>query len=530
MLKRISGAGYGIGSSGDSRDSDIFISYQHTNGDLARHLAEALEGPNRRVWFDRKLGADSQWAADIERKLQRARCVVAIWSRKAATSGWVNYEAYRAHQEKKLIVVTFENIDQSTLPSWLSDFQINNLKGWRRRADDNRHENWLKVKALVAAKCSRLPEYLFKGWLGGGPTHEKVTSLVFHPTEEVRLISTGSEGSAAAWHVSEARLNARGTFTEDGELQRVDPSLHGQSQRVILPAIEGAHQRSSIWRAQYSTDGKSVALACRSGSALIFDLSLRQQLHQLDHNAACGAPSNGFLRGLGGQHKEGVLDVCFLPDGGIVTAGGAAIVAWNPDGTRRHAKPIVIDNARARIVRVQYSVAADALIVGDLLGKVRTVDPRVQNGVGSVIADRADVKVDFALGSDSGVPHRLLAVVSESPADPNIHFHDSNANWRTDLSPQRPAYSDPRPHSFFDEAPPIHSIALHPRAPVIAIGSNAVRPRLVDHATGDALVLPKEGWHDRPITAVAFSAQGKYLAVGSEDGRISIWEDHSNAL
>ena len=38
------------------------------------------------------------------------------------------------------------------------------------------------------------------------------------------------------------------------------------------------------------------------------------------------------------------------------------------------------------------------------------------------------------------------------------------------------------------------------------------------------------GWHDAAVTAVAFSSSGKFLAAGSQDGRISIWENQARAF
>ena len=84
------------------------------------------------------------------------------------------------------------------------------------------------------------------------------------------------------------------------------------------------------------------------------------------------------------------------------------------------------------------------------------------------------------------------------------------------------------------ETAPIRAIALHPNAPVIAVASNAVQPKLFDYENNEALPLGRStdtfGWHDNATTAVAFSATGKFLAVGSEDGRISIWETRVSAL
>src|SRR5574338_1452140 len=97
----------GAGDEAEGQGADIFISYQRDNAGNAKRLAEALRRDNRRVWLDQKLSSDRRWRAEIEGKLKRARCIVTIWSKKASTSGWVNYEAFRAQQEDKLVAVTF---------------------------------------------------------------------------------------------------------------------------------------------------------------------------------------------------------------------------------------------------------------------------------------------------------------------------------------------------------------------------------------------------------------------------------------
>ncbi|WP_395647720.1 toll/interleukin-1 receptor domain-containing protein [Terricaulis sp.] len=505
------------------QEEDIFISYQRDTADKARKLAAALERPNRKVWLDQKMLSDTRWRADIEKKLRRARCVVTIWSKKAATSGWVNYEAFRAQQEGKLIAVTFDPIVADDLPAWLSDQQITNLRGWKSK-DDLNHNGWLNVSRAINAKCDRLPEYCFKGWLGGGATHERVTSLFFHPTEDARLISTGSEGGAALWLASRASAEARGVCDADGKPLAADPAQYGQDGRFSAPQPNSEYHKASIWRAQFSRDGEKIVLACRDGVARVFDRSLGRLFLELTHNEQCGMQSMAFAAGAKGQHKDGVWDACFLPDGHIVTVGGSRICVWTPDGRPVHAKPMQLSpGAQAMAVRVlNCDVLDGGVIVGDKLGKVRIIDPMTAEDF-FLIDDRVDTSVHFALGPalvDGKTRQGVLAIVSESPLDSEIKFHEWSAQ----------AFSKPRGNTILDDAPPVRSIALHPRAPVIAIGSSAVQPRLWDHIAHEPLPLGRAGWHDRGISAVAFSATGKFLAAGSDDGRISIWEDKQAVL
>jgi WD40 repeat protein len=510
----------GSGGDAEGQGADIFISYQRDNAAHAKRLAAALRRDNRNVWLDQKLSSDKRWRAEIEGKLKRARCIVAIWSKKAATSGWVNYEAFRAQQEDKLVAVTFDPIKADELPEWLADQQITSLRDWK--SPDQIHNGWLNVARTVSAKCNQLPDYKFKGWLGGGPVHERVTHLAFHPTEDGRLLSSGSEGRASLWLTSKANTGGRGSFDAEGAAARALQQEHDAEGSYTAPASGNEYYKTSIWRAQYSKDGDRIVLACRDGVARVFDRTMQQLICELRHNASCGIAEMAFANKVGGQHRDGVWDACFLPDGDIVTVGGSRVATWTPEGNPRHPRPLQLrEGAHAMATRAMHCDVVDGVIVGDKLGKVRIIDAKT-NEDAFQIDDRFDTFVQFALGPkfvEGQIRQGLLAVVSESPLDSEIKFHD----W----GPGTGAFSKPRPHTILDDAPPVRSVALHPRAPVIAVASSAVQPRLHDHSAHEAIPLPRDGWHDRGITSVAFSATGRFLAAGSEDGRISVWEDRS---
>lgn len=520
-------AGKGAGAA--PRDADIFISYQRDTADKARKLADALRRDNREVFIDLKLSSDARWRADIERKLGRARCVVAVWSKKASTSGWVNYEAFRAQQEGKLIAVTFDPIKADELPGWLTDQQITSLKDWNER--NEYHNGWLSVSRAVHAKCSQLPNYRFKGWLGGGPAHERVTSLAFHPTEDARLISTGAEGHSALWLATRANPEGRGEPEFDPSRSTQDRERSGQLSRCAAPAPPKDWQRTSIWKSHFSADGERVVLACRDGVARVYDGSLRHPILTLPHNEKCGVEVMLFGNGGKGQHKDGVLDACFTPDGFIVTVGGSKALVWDQAGQLVH-QVATPEGARSAIVSALYSEVLEGVIIGDKLGKVRVLDHRVGE-IGYQIDDRADTEVHTALGPsliDGKIAQGMLAIVSQSPLDSDIRFHP----WAKLPDQDVGAFAKPRANPVVMETPPIRGIALHPRAPVVAVASSAVQPKLFDYENNEVLPLgrssDRESWHDNAVSAVAFSANGQFLAVGSEDGRISIWETRDTAL
>jgi WD40 repeat protein len=509
--------------SGVERDADIFISYQRDTQDKARKLAEALRRDNRDVFIDMKLSSDANWRADIEKKLSRSRCVVAVWSKKAAASGWVNYEAFRAQQEGKLVAVTFDQIRPNELPPWLTDQQITSLRDWKDK-DHIEHNGWLNISRAVHAKCGKLPDYRFKGWLGGGIVHERVTSLSFHPTEDARLVSTGGEGSAALWLATMADPNRGKSGTRGAD------EVRGET-RVETPKPGTEYSRNSIWRGQFSPAGDRIVLACRDGVARVYNWLLERPLFELPHTKLCGGTEMAFARRGGGNLRDGVQDACFLPNGNIVTVGGYHAVTWDAEGKPLRSEPTSMpDGARAIIVRALYCDVLEGVVIGDRLGKVRVLDADVGE-IGYQIDDREDnANVHLALGRTlvDGMPaDGVLAIVSESSMDSDVKFH----YWNTLPGKKIGAFAEARTEVVSIDTPPIRGIAIHPTAPVIAIASNAVQPKLFDHQMIEALPLErKKGWHDGAVTAVAFSSSGKYLAAGSEDGRISIWENHARAF
>lgn len=512
------GAGKG---GGHDRDADIFISYQRDTADRARKLAEALRRDNRDVFIDLKLSSDANWRAEIEHKLTRARCVVAVWSKKAATSGWVNYEAFRAQQEGKLVAVTFDPIKGEELPRWLTDQQITSLRDWKN--PEQLHDGWLKVSRAVHSKCGKLPDYRFKGWLGGGPIHERVCSLAFHPTEDARLISTGSEGSAALWLCTNAEQSR-------GKSGARESSDRGET-RVETPKPQSEYSRNSIWRSQFSPTGDRIVLACRDGVARVYNWLLERPLLELPHTEVCGGTPMAFTKRGGGNLRDGVQDACFLPNGNIVTVGGYFAVTWDSEGKPLRSQPTSMpDGARAIVVRALYCDVLEGVIVGDRLGKVRVLDPDVGE-IGYQIDDREDnANVHLGLGRTlvEGMPaDGVLAIVSESAIDSDIKFH----YWNTLPGRKMGAFAEARPGVVSIDTPPIRGVAMHPTAPVIAIASNAVQPKLFDYQMIEELPLErKKGWHDGAVTSVAFSPTGKFLAAGSEDGRVSIWENQARVF
>ena len=83
--------------------SDIFISYSSADRERARVFAHELEQRGWSVWWDREIPPGRAYDDVIEEALDAAKCVVVLWSKASAASGWVRNEASDAMQRKVLI-------------------------------------------------------------------------------------------------------------------------------------------------------------------------------------------------------------------------------------------------------------------------------------------------------------------------------------------------------------------------------------------------------------------------------------------
>ena len=91
--------------------SDIFISYKREEQEQARKLAVALEKRGWSVWWDPMLRAGEHFDDAIEAALNKARCVIVMWSRLSVQSRYVKDEATYALKRKKLAPVAIEDVE-----------------------------------------------------------------------------------------------------------------------------------------------------------------------------------------------------------------------------------------------------------------------------------------------------------------------------------------------------------------------------------------------------------------------------------
>jgi hypothetical protein len=87
----------------------LFISYAREDREQVEQLASALEKAGFSVWWDVALEGGHQFAAEIERQLERADAVVVLWSAASVRSNWVLDEAMHGRDRGCLIPVRFDD-------------------------------------------------------------------------------------------------------------------------------------------------------------------------------------------------------------------------------------------------------------------------------------------------------------------------------------------------------------------------------------------------------------------------------------
>src|SRR6202008_423707 len=86
--------------------ADIFLSYAREDSNCAAAVIQALEkAEGWSIWYDRHIRPASEWSSVLETELERARCVVMLWSKYAGLSDWVLKEGMAGLDRAVLVPV-----------------------------------------------------------------------------------------------------------------------------------------------------------------------------------------------------------------------------------------------------------------------------------------------------------------------------------------------------------------------------------------------------------------------------------------
>ena len=107
--------------------SDIFISYARADRPRADAIAKALERHGWSVWWDWNIPAGKTFRQVIQEHLDKARCVIVLWSAESVTRKWVIEEASEGEERGVLVPVLIEKVRP---PLGFRSIQTADLTGW----------------------------------------------------------------------------------------------------------------------------------------------------------------------------------------------------------------------------------------------------------------------------------------------------------------------------------------------------------------------------------------------------------------
>lgn len=133
--------------------TDIFISYKREDEARVLRLVRALEGAGFTVWWDRGLPGGEEWRTSIERALNEAKVVIAVWTHGSVSQDgrFVREEASQALARNALVPVRFARVSP---PLGFREVQAIDLWHWRGNARD---PFFLDLVAAVRAKLAGEP-------------------------------------------------------------------------------------------------------------------------------------------------------------------------------------------------------------------------------------------------------------------------------------------------------------------------------------------------------------------------------------
>ncbi|WP_018995642.1 toll/interleukin-1 receptor domain-containing protein [Hirschia maritima] len=130
--------------------ADIFVSYKKEDAGRVVRIVEGLREAGFSVWWDHGIAPGAQWDQTIQKELNDAKMVVAVWSELSISAPWVKEEAGVGKARGKLLPVRIDDVEP---PLGFGLIQMAGLIDWDGDLDDPRWEHFLAaVKATLSGE------------------------------------------------------------------------------------------------------------------------------------------------------------------------------------------------------------------------------------------------------------------------------------------------------------------------------------------------------------------------------------------
>ena len=135
--------------------ADIFLSYKREDRDRAQRIERALSAQGWDVFWDHELLPSTvPFRVALAQELERARCVLVLWSRRSVESEWVLDEATQGKDSRKLVCA---RIDDVKMPLGFRQLQAADLIGWNGDAQADAFQQLVLGIATLVPRTDDLP-------------------------------------------------------------------------------------------------------------------------------------------------------------------------------------------------------------------------------------------------------------------------------------------------------------------------------------------------------------------------------------
>jgi hypothetical protein len=118
--------------------ADVFITYSRLDRDRVQPIADRLNSLGYSVWWDKPPRLGQAFVDEIERELDNAHAVLAVWSANARNSTWVYAQASHALDANKFLQL---RIDDAALPAPFEALQVADMSSGK--------SEWGKLEAAL---------------------------------------------------------------------------------------------------------------------------------------------------------------------------------------------------------------------------------------------------------------------------------------------------------------------------------------------------------------------------------------------
>ena len=251
--------------------ANVFLSYAREDSARAAIIAKAL---SRRwtVWWDRTIPPGKTFDDVIEDALDRAACVVVLWSKTSVLSHWVRSEAAEGAR-RGILVPAF--LEAAKIPLEFRRLQAANLTAWNGDPADQEFEQFIRsISTLIEAEAptlppiaSRIAEPAFDTFASlprpAAPEQRQATQRRSYAVAGVTTLAIiATIGGGVAWWATPRKAAAPpATETPDDHVRTMPPQSNAppvaaSDSRIDVPSIVGL--RVDAARTQLERIGLSV--------------------------------------------------------------------------------------------------------------------------------------------------------------------------------------------------------------------------------------------------------------------------------